>query len=103
MEFLLRLCSYQLLFSNMFTGLAQVVLVYYNNRNIKLPADQTTPDNDLLYLQAKDSMLLQPSERLMIYTYLHVPPWNLCTIDQVEPLKALIKLTPIMLTDKSGF
>lgn len=94
---------------NMLSGLAQVLVASYKNRLLQLPQET---ENGIYHLE-KDSDLLMPTEKLrflnkacLIRNSLQdltpegraLNPWNLCTVDQVEELKALIKIVPIWST-----
>ncbi|XP_044464349.1 protein NRT1/ PTR FAMILY 1.2-like [Mangifera indica] len=94
--------------TSLLTGLAQVIVASYRNRNVKLSSQAT----DEVYHHKKGSMLLKPSEKLrwlnkacIVRDPLDLTsdgraknPWNLCTVDQVEELKALIKVIPLWST-----
>ncbi|XVE53733.1 hypothetical protein DITRI_Ditri03aG0026200 [Diplodiscus trichospermus] len=92
--------------TSLLTGFAQVLVASFRNRHIDLPS-QTT--NEVHYLR-KGSMLRMPSEKLRFLNKACViknpqqdlnldgnalNPWSLCTIDQVEELKALIRVMPL--------
>ncbi|XVF35455.1 hypothetical protein REPUB_Repub18cG0147600 [Reevesia pubescens] len=94
---------------SLFTGFAQVLLASFRNRHIELPPQAT---NEVYYLR-KGSMLQVPSEKLRFLNKACViknpqedltsdgnasNPWSLCTIDQVEELKALIRVMPLCST-----
>ncbi|TXG67803.1 hypothetical protein EZV62_009078 [Acer yangbiense] len=95
--------------SNLFIGLVQVVVASYNNRHINISPQAT----DELYHRRRDSNLLMPTDKLRFLNKACIirnpeqdltpdgkasNPWSLCTIDQVEELKALIKVIPIWST-----
>ncbi|XP_052111643.1 protein NRT1/ PTR FAMILY 1.2 [Arachis duranensis] len=85
---------------NMVSGLAQVIVASYRNRLVQLNQEY----GNLTYYHEKDSILLVPSESLRFLNKAcmikdpsqdlkpdgrPLNPWNLCTVDQVEELKAL--------------
>ncbi|KAH9799566.1 protein NRT1/ PTR FAMILY 1.2 [Citrus sinensis] len=95
--------------TSLLTGLIQVLVASYKNRHIKL-SSQTTEE---MYHPRKGSMLLVPSENLRCLNKACIikhpgqdstpdrrasNPWSLCTVDQVEELKALIKVIPLWST-----
>ncbi|KAL6498261.1 hypothetical protein OROGR_028658 [Orobanche gracilis] len=92
---------------NMLCGLAQVFVASYRNRLLK------EDGNGIIYHHDKDSILLVPTEKLrflnkacMIGDPLQdltpegraLNPWKLCTVNQVEDLKSLVKIIPIWTT-----
>lgn len=95
---------------SLFTGLAQVVVAAYKNRHLSFPNEQ---DSRWSYHNKKDSQLLAPTPKLRFLNKACITrnpeqdispdgsamnPWRLCTIEQVEELKALIKVLPIWST-----
>ncbi|PNX97434.1 putative peptide/nitrate transporter [Trifolium pratense] len=97
---------------NMLTGLAQVLVASYRNRLLQLPQEDVNV-NDIYYHHDKDSNLLVPTEKLRFLNKACITrnpledltpdgralnPWNLCTIEQVEDIKALFKIVPIWTT-----
>ncbi|XWS26333.1 hypothetical protein CRYUN_Cryun26dG0023300 [Craigia yunnanensis] len=92
--------------TSLFTGFAQVLVASFRNRHIDVPSQAT---NAVYYLR-KGSLLHVPSEKLRFLNKACVVktpqqdltldgnasnPWRLCTIDQVEELKALIRVMPL--------
>ncbi|KAH9799568.1 protein NRT1/ PTR FAMILY 1.2 [Citrus sinensis] len=81
--------------TSLISGLIQVIVASYKNRNMKLSSQAT----EEMYHKRKGSMLLVLSENLR-----HpeedstTMPWSLRTVDQVEELKALIKIIPMWST-----
>ncbi|KAI4347099.1 hypothetical protein L6164_007948 [Bauhinia variegata] len=86
---------------SLFTSFAQVIVVARKNRQLPLPPNKS----DSWYFQ-KGSSLVEPTNKLrflnkacIIKNYekdldsdgMVVDPWNLCSVTQVEELKALIK------------
>ncbi|KAK0571575.1 hypothetical protein LWI29_018324 [Acer saccharum] len=95
--------------TNLLASLAQVVVASYRNRHINITSQAT----DEAYHQRKESKLLMPSDKLRFLNKACIirdpeqdltrdgkasNPWSLCMIDQVEELKALIKVIPIWST-----
>ncbi|KAM7254447.1 hypothetical protein ACFE04_003827 [Oxalis oulophora] len=94
---------------SLFTGFVQVVVVAFKNRKLSLP-----PGNSRgFYHHKKGSELIAPTGKLRCLNKACIirnpeqdiaadgstkNPWNLCTIEQVEELKALIKVLPIWST-----
>ncbi|KAK3212964.1 hypothetical protein Dsin_017670 [Dipteronia sinensis] len=96
--------------SNLLIGLVQVAVASFKNRHINISSQAI----DEMYHMRKDSNLLMPSDKLRFLNkacIIKYPeqdltldgyasnPWSLCTIDQVEELKALIKVIPILSTE----
>ncbi|KAK2979544.1 hypothetical protein RJ640_013561 [Escallonia rubra] len=92
--------------ASLFTGFVQVIAVSYRNRHIALSSERT----DMMYHHKKGSMLLVPSEKLRWLNKACIikvsteegtligrtsDSWNVCTVDQVEELKALLKVVPL--------
>ncbi|KAH0705161.1 hypothetical protein KY290_009856 [Solanum tuberosum] len=95
--------------SSLITGLFQVIVASYRNRCLKL----SSQSEDIQYHQKKGSTVVLPSEKLRFLNKACIvqdpqldlspdgeatDPWRLCTVDQVEELKALLKVVPIWLT-----
>ncbi|KAM7459373.1 hypothetical protein LguiA_036367 [Lonicera macranthoides] len=96
--------------ASFFTGFVQVIVVAYKNRHFKL----SLRSSNVLYHRKKESMLLFPSDKLRFLNKACIikdpqqystfddqkasSSWTLCTVDQVEELKALIKVIPIWST-----
>ncbi|OMO91056.1 Proton-dependent oligopeptide transporter family [Corchorus olitorius] len=94
--------------TSLLTGLAQVLVASFRNRHINLPSQAA---NEVCFLSG--SMFHVPSENLRFLNKACVirnpqqdltldgnasNPWSLCTVDQVEELKALIRVMPICST-----
>ncbi|XP_052726415.1 protein NRT1/ PTR FAMILY 1.2 isoform X2 [Vigna angularis] len=95
--------------SSLFTGFAQVITVAFKNRKLSLPPTNS-PE---LYHHKKDSDLVVPTDKLSFLNKACViknpeldiasdgsasNPWRLCTVDQVEELKAIIRVVPLWST-----
>ncbi|XP_059287404.1 protein NRT1/ PTR FAMILY 1.2-like isoform X2 [Lycium ferocissimum] len=95
--------------SSLITGLLQVIVTSYRKRGLRLSSQSA----DILYHQKKGSAIVLPSEKLRFLNKACIvqdprldlspdgeatDPWRLCTVDQVEELKALLKVVPIWLT-----
>ncbi|KAJ9167836.1 hypothetical protein P3X46_019428 [Hevea brasiliensis] len=94
--------------TSLLTGFAQVISAAWKNKYISLPRS----DSDRWY-HHKDSTLVIPTEKLSFLNKacviinpekdldkegLAIDAWKLCTVKQVEELKALIKVMPIWST-----
>lgn len=90
-------------------GLVQVISVSWKNRNIALPPNHS----EGWYHHDKDSTLTSPTEILRFFNKACIirspendlkpdatssSPWKLCTVQQVENFKSLIKVLPIWST-----
>ncbi|RDX62681.1 Protein NRT1/ PTR FAMILY 1.2, partial [Mucuna pruriens] len=95
--------------TSLFTGFVQVIAAAYKNRKLALPP-KNSPE---LYHHNKDSDLVVPSDKLRFLNRACVikdreqdiasdgsasNPWSLCTVDQVEELKAILKVIPLWST-----
>ncbi|XP_041016347.1 protein NRT1/ PTR FAMILY 1.2-like [Juglans microcarpa x Juglans regia] len=94
---------------SLFTGFAQVLIVSYKNRKLPFP-DRSSGG---LYHHGKNLLLVSPTEKLRLLNKACIirdpevdinqdgsasNPWSLCTTEQVEELKALIKVIPLWST-----
>ncbi|CAN1824851.1 Protein NRT1/ PTR FAMILY 1.2 [Linum perenne] len=97
---------------SLLTGFAQVVVAAYKNRTLPFPPANLATRSS--YHCTKGSNFLAPTKKLR-YNFFHLNkaciiinrdndvtpdglatnPWRLCTVDQVEELKAIIKVIPI--------
>ncbi|KAL5698479.1 hypothetical protein ACHQM5_029511 [Ranunculus cassubicifolius] len=94
---------------SLFTGLFQTAVAAFKNKHLAFP-----PNNgEGWYHHRKGSTLVAPTQKLRFLNkacivrspdkYLNPEgvtsePWNLCTVEQVEELKALIKVLPLWST-----
>ncbi|CAI8605649.1 unnamed protein product [Vicia faba] len=96
---------------NVITECARVVVASYRNRNLDLPSPIISNDGVSYY--EKDSEMLMPSNKLRFLNKACLRQnqqqdltqdgrlknqWSLCTIDQVEAFKSMIKIIPIWIT-----
>ncbi|KAL2338059.1 hypothetical protein Fmac_012505 [Flemingia macrophylla] len=96
--------------SSLLTGFARVIVVAYKNRKLPLPPHKIS---DGTYHHNKDSDLVVPTDKLRFLNkacFIKDPekeissdgsasnPWNVCTVDQVEELKAIVKVIPLWST-----
>ncbi|XP_010049663.2 protein NRT1/ PTR FAMILY 1.2 [Eucalyptus grandis] len=94
---------------SLFTGLAQTAVAAWKKRHLELPST----DHDAIYYHRKGSKVTTPSAQLRFLNKaclfnnpekdldsdgLAIDPWRLCTVKQVEVLKALIRVLPIWST-----
>lgn len=94
---------------SLFAGFARVPIAAFRNRHIALP----TNIEEGSYLHTKGSNMFVPSDKLRFLNKaciiidhekdlnsdgLASNPWSLCTVQQVEELKALLKVIPIWST-----
>nr|XP_025673308.2 protein NRT1/ PTR FAMILY 1.2-like [Arachis hypogaea] len=89
---------------SLLTSFAQVIVVAFKNRKLQLPP---TTHHPILYHHNKDSTLVAPSHKLRFLNKACIvtnnnnnSSWSVCTIEQVEELKAIIKVIPLW---SSGF
>ncbi|WCJ40807.1 Major facilitator superfamily protein [Euphorbia peplus] len=90
---------------SLLTGFVQVIVVSFKNRKIRLPADDkyhvgknsesNAPTQNLRFLN-KACMVTNSEDVAPDGSTLK--PWNLCTVEQVEELKALIRVMPMWST-----
>ncbi|XP_044471508.1 protein NRT1/ PTR FAMILY 1.1-like [Mangifera indica] len=92
---------------SLFTGFVQVISAAWKNRHLALPPR----DSDGWYHYQKGSAFTVPTEKLRFLNkaciirnpvkdmeYSNQISWNVCTVKQVEELKAVIKVLPIWST-----
>ncbi|CAL5439742.1 unnamed protein product [Camellia sinensis] len=90
--------------SSLFTSLVQVMVVSFKNRRVAFPS-QTS----ILRYHNKDSTLSEPTNKLRFLNTACIirnpedltpdgaasNPWKLCTVEQVEELKSLVRVMPL--------
>ncbi|KAI7986848.1 Protein NRT1/ PTR FAMILY 1.2 [Camellia lanceoleosa] len=90
--------------SSLFTSLVQVMVVSFKNRKVALPS-QTS----ISRYHNKDSTLSEPTNKLRFLNKACIirnpedltpdgaasNPWKLCTVEQVEELKSLVRVMPL--------
>ncbi|XP_058728545.1 protein NRT1/ PTR FAMILY 1.2-like [Vicia villosa] len=96
---------------NVINECARVVVASYRNRNLTLPSPNVSTDG--MYYYEKESEMLMPSDKLRFLNKACLiqnrqqdltqdgrlkNQWSLCTIDQVEAFKSIIKIIPIWIT-----
>ncbi|XP_061359340.1 protein NRT1/ PTR FAMILY 1.2-like [Gastrolobium bilobum] len=91
--------------SSILTGFAQVIVVAYKNRKLSFPPK----DMAGMYHHKKDSTLVAPTDKLRFLNKACIikdreqdtasNTWSLCTTEQVEELKAIIKVIPLWSTN----
>ncbi|XP_022715000.1 protein NRT1/ PTR FAMILY 1.2-like isoform X2 [Durio zibethinus] len=94
---------------SLLTGFVQVIVVAYKNRNLTFPL----PNSSGSYHHKRDSTIAAPTDKLRFLNKACIiknpeqdiapdgsasNPWSLCIIEQVEELKALIKVLPLWST-----
>ncbi|XWS16318.1 hypothetical protein CRYUN_Cryun34aG0074900 [Craigia yunnanensis] len=94
---------------SLLTGFVQVIVVAYKNRNLTFPL----PNSSASYHHKGDSKIVAPTDKLRFLNKACIiknpeqdiapdgsasNPWSLCTVEQVEELKALIKVLPLWST-----
>ncbi|KAI5669204.1 hypothetical protein M9H77_19057 [Catharanthus roseus] len=95
--------------SNLIVGLLQVVVVSFKRRHLELQSQSI----NTMFHRRRNSLLLKPSENLRCLNKACVVidpdrelscsgtaknPWSLCSTDQVEELKMLIRVIPLWST-----
>ncbi|KAK7398963.1 hypothetical protein VNO78_10137 [Psophocarpus tetragonolobus] len=93
---------------SLLTGFAQVIVAAWKNRHLPLP-----PKNSDIWYFHKSSILVQPTNKVSFLNKacimknkekdvdidgIPIDPWSVCTVRQVEELKAIIKVLPIWST-----
>ncbi|KAJ8440016.1 hypothetical protein Cgig2_020504 [Carnegiea gigantea] len=91
---------------SLLTSLAQVAVAAFRNRKLQLPSrvsdgqyhhkkdsDATIPSNKLRFLN-KACLIVDPNQDICPDGSAR-NPWRLCTVEEVEELKALIRVIPI--------
>lgn len=92
--------------SNVFAGFIQVIIVAFKNRKLRYPNQNSgyhrkngsgpqAPSQKLRFLN-KACIIKRPED--VKPNGVAANPWNLCTVEQVEELKALIRVVPLWST-----
>ncbi|KAF3446040.1 hypothetical protein FNV43_RR11218 [Rhamnella rubrinervis] len=94
---------------NLIAGLVQVIVASFRNRSIKLSSSGMTqihyyiegssmsrPTENLRCLNK--ACIIKDSQQNLTPNGTDVDPWSVCTVDQVEELKSLIRIMPIWST-----
>ncbi|XP_031118476.1 protein NRT1/ PTR FAMILY 1.2-like [Ipomoea triloba] len=90
---------------NLITGLFQVMVASCRNRHLQSSLENayyskgsilSHPSEKLRFLNK--ACIIQDPQRDLATDGTAINPWRLCTVDQVEELKALLKVMPIWLT-----
>ncbi|XAR67701.1 hypothetical protein NMG60_11002576 [Bertholletia excelsa] len=83
---------------SLFTSFTQVIVVAYKNRKLALASQ----DSNMRYHQKNDSKLSGPTNKLRFLNKACIirnpedsSPWSLCTVEQVEEMKALLRVIPL--------
>ncbi|XVE88868.1 hypothetical protein DITRI_Ditri19aG0103300 [Diplodiscus trichospermus] len=94
---------------SLLTGFVQVIVVAFKNRNLTFPLPNSTGS----YHHKRDSKIVAPTDKLRFLNKACIiknpeqdiapdgsalNPWSLCTVEQVEELKALLKVLPLWST-----
>ncbi|TXG62017.1 hypothetical protein EZV62_013380 [Acer yangbiense] len=87
--------------TSLISGLVRVAVASYTNQHIKFSAQAM---DDKYHHNKESTLLIMPSQKLRDAKKDLTPdgeasnPWSLCAVEQVEELKALIKVIPIWST-----
>ncbi|XXG48037.1 hypothetical protein AAC387_Pa02g2581 [Persea americana] len=93
---------------SLLTGLAQVMVAAFKNRHLDFPLNKeegyyqsigsnlVAPTNKLRFLNK--ACIIRSREKDLRHDGSSSNPWSLCTVDQVEDLKSLLRLMPIWST-----
>ncbi|XP_045803762.1 protein NRT1/ PTR FAMILY 1.2-like [Trifolium pratense] len=97
--------------TSLFTGFAQVTVAAYKNRKLSLPPkdsvefyhhnnssdlDLVVPTDRLRFLNK--ACVIRDHEQEIAPDGTAINPWRLCTVDQVEELKAIVRVIPLWST-----
>ncbi|KAH6792330.1 Major facilitator superfamily protein [Perilla frutescens var. hirtella] len=91
--------------SSLITGFVQVAVASYNNRHLKLSdstsclyhckngSDHVFPSEKLRFLNK--ACIVRDAQKELASDGRAINPWRLCTVEQVEELKVLLRVVPI--------